>query len=178
MHRVDLLSALEVYSPVDRDEREMVGATSQFVKQQARCFERSLGIGHVTGSAWVVDLERNHTLLTHHRKLERWFQPGGHADGDADILRVALKEAREETGLADVRPVVETIFDVDVHSIPSNAREPCHLHYDIRFLLEADRSWPLVMSAESRDLAWVPFDRVPQYSNDASILRMLKKALA
>src|SRR5215510_11521790 len=97
----------------------MTAALRQFVAANPNCFERSLQIGHVTGSAWIVDLDRTHALLTHHRKLNKWLQLGGHADGDPDILRVALREAREESNLDAIRPVSENIFDVDIHVIPA-----------------------------------------------------------
>lgn len=175
MHRHPLLGKLARYKPVDDEERRMHEAITAFVKEHPECFERSLNIGHVTGSAWVVDREKQHVLLIHHRKLDRWLQPGGHADGDPDVLSVALREAREESGLAHVSPVLEEIFDVDVHLIPARGDEPAHYHYDIRFLLQADRSSPLVLSEESHDLRWVPLEKVETLSRERSILRMLEK---
>ncbi len=147
----------------------------EFVTQHKNCFDRTLSIGHITGSAWIIDTERRHALLTHHRKLDRWLQLGGHSDGEPNTLEVALREAREESGLERVTPVTEAIFDVDVHLIPARGDEPEHHHYDIRFLLEADRDTPLVISEESNDLAWVPLDEIAQRVSDASILRMLRK---
>lgn len=175
MHRHALLSKLARYQPADPEERRMHEAITAFVKEHAECFERSLPIGHVTGSAWVVDREREHVLLTHHRKLGRWLQPGGHADGDPEVLEVALREAREESGLERVDAVTEEIFDVDVHLIPARGREPAHHHYDVRFLLEADSSAPLVISEESHDLRWVPVRKVQTLTRERSVLRMLEK---
>src|ERR1019366_3306840 len=115
--RTPLLDKLRAYRPSDAHEARMAEQLRLFVEAHADCFERSLAIGHVTGSAWIVDRDRTHTLLTHHRKLDKWLQLGGHADGDLDILRVALREAREESGLEAIRPVSEEIFDVDIHTI-------------------------------------------------------------
>ncbi len=148
----------------------------QFVETHTDCFERSLSVGHVTGSAWILDRQRAFALLTHHRKLDKWLQPGGHADGDSDILRVAMREAREESGLEEIRPVSEDIFDVDIHAIPARKTEPAHLHYDVRFLLEADRNAPLALSEESRSLRWVALDRIAQLNPEESIARMVVKA--
>ncbi len=131
----------------------------------------------MTGSAWIVDCERTHALLTHHRKLDKWLQLGGHADGDPDILRVALREAREESSLEAIRPVSEEIFDVDIHAIPARGGEPAHFHYDVRFLLEADRAAALAVSEESRSLAWVPLDRVAELNGEESVLRMVRKTV-
>jgi hypothetical protein len=97
---------------LDAHEAAMAADMIQFVEQHADCAERSLQVGHLTGSAWIVDRERKRTLLTHHRKLNKWLQLGGHADGELNPLAVALREAREESGLTKLRVVDEAIFDV------------------------------------------------------------------
>ena len=153
----------------------MAERIGRFVTAHPDCFERSLAIGHVTGSAWVVDPERRHALLTHHRKLGKWLQPGGHADGDPDTLRVAQREAREESSLEQIRVVSEAIFDVDIHVIPARGAEPEHLHYDIRFLLEAGRGATLAPSSESQSLAWVALGAIAKLNPEESILRMVRK---
>ena len=146
-----------------------------FVLANEECFERSLLVGHVTGSAWIVDPSRSRCLLTHHRKLERWLQLGGHADGQTDVLEVALREAREESGLRSLRSLSTSIFDCDVHPIPARGAEPEHFHYDVRFLFEADAGEPLVVSEESKELAWVPLDEVARFAGEDSVLRMVGK---
>lgn len=149
-----------------------------FVETHADCFERSLLTGHITASAWILDLDRRYTLLTHHGKLDKWLQLGGHTDGDADVLGSALREAREESGLAEVSAISTEIFDVDIHRIPARKSEPEHFHYDVRFLLEADRAAPLAISSESKDLRWVPLCDVDQLTQEESVLRMLRKTHA
>ena len=175
MHRMLLLGKLDAYTGFDPAEMRMYTVLECFVQANPRCFERSLEIGHITGSAWIVDLEKTHVLLSHHRKLDRWLQLGGHADGDPDILNVAWREAREESGLEQVKPVSENIYDLDVHAIPASSKEPAHFHYDVRFLFTADRHAPLVISSESKDLAWVPVADIEKYSVDDSIMRMVHK---
>lgn len=175
MHRQPLLSLLERYeafSSIDDDARRRIDA---FVRSHPDCFERTLAVGHVTGSAWIVDRTRTRCLLTHHRKLDRWLQLGGHADGEADVLAVAMREAREESGLTKLRPVAATIFDCDVHPIPARKAEPEHFHYDVRFLFEADADEPLVVSAESKDLAWIALGDVARLESDESVMRMVVK---
>lgn len=178
MHRHPLLALLKAYQPYDKNEREMYEMLVRFVENETQCFERHLRIGHITGSAWIIDRQRRHVLLTHHRKLNRWLQLGGHADGETDILAVALREAREESGLEDIKPLSNVPFDVDVHPIPARGDEPRHLHYDVRWLLEADRATPLMISSESRDLAWVALDDIGRFTSDRSIMRMTEKVLA
>jgi len=178
MHRRALLSLLERHNAWDVNERAAVERTIEFVSRHADCFERTLAVGHVTGSAWVLDAERTHVLLTHHRKLGRWLQLGGHADGDPDVLAVARREACEESGLAAIVTLDEAIFDVDVHHIPVRGAEPEHWHYDVRFLLSAPRAARLTRTGESNELAWVPLDRVASLDTDASVLRMVAKTRA
>jgi 8-oxo-dGTP pyrophosphatase MutT (NUDIX family) len=173
----NLLALLAAHVPHDANEHEMCRRLTQFVGDHDDCFERSLRIGHVTGSAWVLDTLYSHVLLTHHGKLDKWLQLGGHADGEPDVLRVAMREAMEESGLTDIRPATESIFDVDIHLIPACGGEPEHFHYDVRFLFTADRTEPLNLTNESKALAWVVLEQVGQLTREESILRMVRKTL-
>ena len=175
MYRNPLLQLLENHQPFNQDEAQFKEQMIEFVQQNPDCFERSLLIGHVTGSAWIVDKSRQFTLLTHHRKLDKWFQTGGHCDGDSDVLNVAMKEAMEETGLTDIQAINPNIFDIDIHEIPERKGVPTHLHYDVRFLLEADMNEPLIITSESSDLAWVELSKVSQLNDSQSIMRMVLK---
>lgn len=133
--------------------------------------------GHITGSAWIIDASKEFVLLTHHAKLDKWLQPGGHADGDEDVLNVALREAREETGLIELLLVQKEIFDVDIHTIPLRKDFPEHLHYDIRFIFQASKDEPLLLTDESHALAWVHVRDLPKLTQDnTSMLRMAEKA--
>lgn len=115
--------------------------------------ERTCAAGHLTGSALVVDATGARTLLMLHRKLGRWFQPGGHADGDANLAAVARREAAEETGIAGLRVALPAI-DVDVHRVepPGGA---AHLHLDVRFLVVAPPGALEQANHESLALRWV-----------------------
>jgi 8-oxo-dGTP pyrophosphatase MutT (NUDIX family) len=177
MHRNPLLQLLKNHQPSTTEETQFKQQMIDFVEQNPDCFERSLLIGHITGSAWIVDKSRQFTLLTHHRKLDKWFQTGGHCDGDSDVLNVALKEAQEETGLLDIQVISPNIFDIDIHEIPARKGVPQHLHYDVRFLFEADMNEPLIVSSESSDLAWVALSKVSQLNDSESIMRMVRKDL-
>lgn len=157
-------------------ERAVTEQFSAFLQEYADAFLRSCRIGHFTGSAWIVDPANEHVLLTHHRKLDRWLQPGGHADGETDLAAVALREADEETGLTDLRLVTPSIFDLDRHVIPARTSEPEHFHYDVRFLIRAEGDRRFTVSEESHDLAWVPFGELENYGVGESILRMARKS--
>lgn len=175
MHRKKLLDLLEKHNPSDSNELKMTNETIEFVKTNEDCFKRELLIGHVTGSAWIVNDARTHVLMMHHRKLNQWFQPGGHCDGDPDVLNVALKEANEETGLENLKVVDGEIYDVDVHLIPERKGIPAHYHYDVRFLIEADMNEPLIVTEESNDLVWVSLDKIAEHNDSESIMRMARK---
>lgn len=172
-----ILRLLDNHQPADAHEARMLEDIKAFVRRYDNFHSRQQLAGHLTGSAWVVSEDRTHALLTYHGKLDLWVQLGGHVEDDADMLGAAWREACEESGLADVQPLSDQIFDVDVHAIPANAKEPAHFHYDIRFLFAADRTVPLVVSSESKDLAWVELEKIAELTAEESVLRMVRKTL-
>lgn len=176
MDRASFLAHLDAYSPFDSTELEMRERMRTFIEGNEECFERSFAPGHITASCWIVSARRDQALLTWHKRLNRWLQMGGHLEAsDRSLLEASLREAREESGLQSVRPLAAAIFDLDVHPIPERKNEPAHYHYDVRFLLEADPTEPLVVSEESRDVAWVSLSGIATLNSDASIQRMLAK---
>lgn len=185
MHREPLLELLARYERLHPDEADRVQQVCELVRNHADCFERSCLPGHVTASTWIVSSDRRRFLLTHHRKLGRWLQLGGHADGDPDVHAVALREAREESGLHELDWIggsgdgsAPLPLDVDVHGIPARPGEPAHQHHDVRFLLAARPGQTLVVSDESHDLAWFEWDRLESEFREESLLRMGRKARA
>jgi 8-oxo-dGTP pyrophosphatase MutT (NUDIX family) len=164
--------------PLDPHEAEMTAAALRFIDEHPDCLVRTCLRGHLTGSAWVVSPDRSRVLLTHHHKLDKWLQLGGHADGDPDLLAVALREAAVESGLIMLRLVTGELFDFDRHEIPAQGDVPEHWHFDFRFLIEADPADPLRISSESKDLAWVEIGRVTSLNPDESMARMVRKTAA
>lgn len=175
MKQAHILQQLDAHHPFDQREADLLQRIKDFVRAYENCHSRTLEIGHLTGSAWIIDHERAAALLTHHGKLNLWVQLGGHVENDPDLLSASWREAREESGLTDVLPLTPHIFDVDVHEIPANAKDPAHFHYDIRFLFTADRHAPLTVSSESKSLAWVPLENIHQLTQEESVLRMVRK---
>ena len=127
------------------------------------------------GSAWSVDRSGRAAVLLHHRKLDRWLQPGGHADGDPDVRAVAWREAREETALASLVPATEAVYDVDVHDILARGAEPAHKHYDVRFAFFADRDETPPGNLESHAVRWVDLADLDRYAVDGSVRRLAAK---
>ena len=158
-------------------EAATVELFKKFLLKSSRAFERSHVAGHFTGSAWLVSADGERVLLMHHRKLGRWLQPGGHADGDADLARVALREAQEETGVIGLS-IEGEIFDIDRHHIPARASEPDHWHYDVRYVIRAGEDERVIINPESHALAWRAVTEVAvDTSLDISLRRMAGKWL-
>jgi len=176
-YRRSILDDIEAYQVCYPDESAVVRRFRDFIEGNVNCFERELDSGHLTGSSLLLDKECERVLLTHHAKLDKWLQPGGHADGEKDIADVCLREAMEESGLGDIEFLHRPILDLDIHFIPSRQKEPGHFHYDCRFLLRTRSSNDYVLSPESKELAWVEFDQVHHYTEELSILRMISKAV-
>lgn len=154
----------------------------KFVEQTPDAFCRTHLAGHCTGSAFISSPCKEKVLLLFHPFLQRWLQPGGHADGDPDLLAVATREAHEETGLplSQLCPLPfaakeRVPFDLDIHEIPARGSEPAHLHYDLRFLLIASPELSLVPETPSLKLAWLTLDEVSERTDEESVLRMIEK---
>lgn len=174
MNRDFLLQLLNDYVPHPEEEifkKDMI----TFIKKYDNCFERELIIGHITGSAWLVNHDNSKALLMHHTKLDRWFQLGGHCDGNPDVLAVAIKEAQEESGIQNIVPVKKTIFDIDIHLIPANKKEKEHYHYDVRFLLQVQGDDTIVQNRESKELRWIGKNKTELPTSNPSVVRMFDK---
>jgi 8-oxo-dGTP pyrophosphatase MutT (NUDIX family) len=145
------------------------------LRDNPACFQRDSFPGHFTASALVVNFDGSRVLLHHHRKLDRWLQFGGHCDGDDDIIRVARREALEESGIEGLALASERPFDLDIHEIPAHGGDPVHYHYDIRFMFIAPESAAPVISEESHDLRWFTAEEALALPLDENLCRMIRK---
>jgi 8-oxo-dGTP pyrophosphatase MutT (NUDIX family) len=187
MHRRPLLEMLGRYCRLFPQEIDVVEQICALVEGHVDCFDRTCRPGHVTGSAWILSADRRRCLLTHHGKLNRWLQLGGHADGQSRVDEVALREAREESGMSyfDLVPIDGALLplDIDVHVIPARYDEAgrmiedAHEHHDVRFLLVARPDQPIRTSSESHEVAWFTPAEVERVTDEESVLRMLRKTL-
>ncbi len=177
--RSDLADAeaeLRAYEPPDDEQHAARDRMIAFLEAHPDALWRSCTEGHLTGSALVVDAEAEHLLVLFHAKVRRWLQPGGHVDGDANLAGVALREAREETGIAGLRVVVPAI-DLDIHEFHA-AGERDHLHLDTRFVVLAPPGAVVRGNHESEGLRWVTVDELPGLGADPGTVRMAARGLA
>jgi ADP-ribose pyrophosphatase YjhB (NUDIX family) len=195
--RQDLLASLDSYhhtwaiteypTRVTSEEVDRVECFKSFVSSTQDCFLRSHQVGHITGSALVVNSNLTKVLLTHHRKLGMWLQLGGHADGHHLVHEVAMTEAMEESGLSNLsflsyewdlfqqnvsRPLP---FDLDSHVIPANAKDGEHIHYDVRYLIVADHETAPIVSHESHDVRWFTIPEARHLTQERSMHRQFDK---
>ena len=173
-----LAAALADYRRRWPEEAVATACFAELLDDVENPFQRERLAGHFTGGAWLVSADGERILMTHHRKLDRWLQLGGHADGDRDLRRVALKEAEEESGLSGLS-VYPDIFDLDRHWIPDHKDVPGHWHYDVRYVVRAGGDESFVVSEESHALAWRDIAALAgDASLDESLRRMARKWLS
>ena len=167
------LEAYLPHSPAQAAERDRMLAFLDAHPADAHL--RSCLEGHLTASCLLLDARGERGLLTHHRKLGRWLQLGGHCDGDANLAHVAWLEATEESGIAGIE-VDPTPVDLDFHVIPARPGEPEHLHLDARFLARAPAGAREVVSHESLELGWFGPDELSGIDTDGSVTRLFALA--
>jgi 8-oxo-dGTP pyrophosphatase MutT (NUDIX family) len=175
----ELAEELDRYRQRWPSEAEVCALFADLLREESDAdpFTRERLAGHLTASSWLVDRSGRRILLTHHRKLDRWLQLGGHADGNRHLAQVALREAEEESGLYDLTVEAE-LFDLDRHWIPQRGEVPGHWHYDARYVVQAGGNEDYVVSDESHDLAWREIVAVAKdESLDPSLRRMAQKWL-
>tara|TARA_Y100000817_G_C16691728_1_gene470770 strand:+ start:149 stop:700 length:552 start_codon:yes stop_codon:yes gene_type:complete len=172
--KTTIKSLIDRYETQDPEQIDFKNRFLEFLDSSDECFKRSHLVGHITGSTLVVNPDKTKVILTLHKKLNCWLQPGGHADGDSDPMRVAAKEAWEETGIDGIQFLSDQIFDLDIHTIPVFGDVPEHLHFDVRFLMQAPHE-NFAISEESHDLKWFTFEESLKEDLDSSLVRMIKR---
>ena len=151
---MSLYEQVSLYSTPFQEEKVSQATILDFLRQDGPHCCRSNTTGHITASAFLLNRYGSHFLVMHHRKLNQWFQPGGHLEPNESPLEGAIREAMEESGISEISPVVTDIYDLDVHYIPENSHESAHFHYDIRFLLQTFRD-DFQSNDESNELRWI-----------------------
>jgi 8-oxo-dGTP pyrophosphatase MutT (NUDIX family) len=180
MPLVSLIESLRAHAPADPEERDDLQEILAFVAAHDNPFDRAIPSGHLTGSAIVLSADFSQVLLLFHPKLTRWLQPGGHAEaGERTGEHVALREAREETGIhgLSLHPQAPRPLDVDVHDIPARPTEPAHQHLDLRYLVQAPAGARIAPAeGETLRIRWFGWNELDDLGLDHGLKRALRKA--
>lgn len=168
---MSLLTALTAFVPYNEQEARDREVLLHCLQHEPDVFMRQNRLAHFTASAWIVNAQRDRVLMAYHNLYGSWAWLGGHADGSADLLAVALREAREESGLSDVRPVSENIFSVEVLTVDGHEKRgeyvPSHLHLNATYLLEANETAPLrAKPDENSAVRWFAPDEAVRMSSE------------
>lgn len=169
-----ILEKIEKYQSDYPEDKDAAQRLYKFIASTDLAFHRENLEGHVTGSCLIISPDKQKVLLTHHKKLNKWIQLGGHSDGDENTLNVSMREAEEESGISDLSFVSKDIFSIDIHTIPARKQEPEHLHYDISFLIQAHHE-NYIVSDESHDLKWFAVKDLMGMELEDSLSRMVKR---
>ena len=171
------------YEPTNEQE----AADQQLFLKCMQAFDQILTrdneIAHVTCSAFVVNKARTKVLMVHHNIYHSWSWTGGHADGETDFLSVALREVQEETGVSHLQPVTPDIFSLDVLTVEKKKKKgkfiSPHLHLNVAYLIEADEEQALTIAEEENSgVAWLPIDKIDEYSNEEHMKPIYHKIIA
>ncbi len=186
MNRQELIKAISAYVPYNAQEAADKENILAFLTENEDAFLRSNEIAHMTASAWVVNREKTKVLMVYHKIYDSWSWTGGHADGETDLLAVALREVREETGVKTVFPLSDDIFSLEALTVDGHEKHgqyvPSHLHLNITYLLEADEKETLtVCKDENKAVAWFSLEDALRASTEpwfvACIYRKLNDKL-
>lgn len=171
MNRKDLVEQIRIYTPWNEQEERDKEIILRFLETNDDAFLRSNAVAHMTASAWVVNRPRTRVLLAYHKIYDSWTWTGGHADGEEDLLSVALREVQEETGVKNVSPVTRNIYSIETLTVDGHEKHgkyvPSHLHMNVTFLLEADESDALtVRTDENTGVGWFAKNEVFTVSSE------------
>jgi 8-oxo-dGTP pyrophosphatase MutT (NUDIX family) len=154
-----LIEEIEKYEPFNEMEERDKELILRALRREENVFSRENSLCHMTASAWISSPDRTKVLMAYHNIYDSWSWLGGHADGDTDLLRVALKEAEEESGLSKVKPLMQDIFSLEVLTVDGHMKKgkyvSSHLHLNVTYLLEADdREMVRAKEDENRGVRW------------------------
>lgn len=166
-----LIDDLKRYQPYNEQEEKDKALILECLENNEKVFTRDSVAAHMTVSAWVVNKSRDKVLMAYHNIYDSWAWLGGHADGESDLLKVAVKEAMEESGVKNISPVSEDIYSVEVLTVDGHIKRgeyvSSHLHLNVTYLLEADEDEVLTVKPdENSGIAWLTFDEVMEKSSE------------
>lgn len=174
---------IKEYVPYNEQEEKDKEAMLKCINSFNDVLTRNNEIAHITSSAFIVNRERDKVLMVHHNIYNSWAWTGGHADGEKDLLRVAIKEAKEETGIKNVYPINDNIFSLDILPVLGHIKNgkyiSPHLHLSITYLVEADEKESLIAKEdENSAVQWIPIDKINMYSSEVHMHKVYDKVVS
>ncbi|MDO5521156.1 MAG: NUDIX hydrolase [bacterium] len=168
---MDILQQIKDFTPWNEQEAKEKELILSYMEQYENVFERENEMAHMTASCWLVNKERTKVLMIYHNIYNSWAWTGGHADGDRDLLHVAIKEAKEETGLVNVTPVKEDVFSLEILGVNGHVKKGkfvgTHMHLNVTYLLEADEQEEIrVKPDENSGVKWVDLHEAVELSTE------------
>ena len=181
-NRAELSEAIGAFRPENEQEEADKKGILAFLSANENAFTRDNTIAHMTASAWVVNHDRTKVLMVYHKIYDSWSWTGGHADGEENLLAVALREVTEETGVSSVTPVSDDIFSLEILTVDGHEKHgsyvPSHLHMNVTYLLEADEEEPLtVCEDENKGVAWFGLDEALSASSEPWFVQRIYRKL-
>lgn len=175
-----IVATLQAHHCADEKESRDVQFIIEMCHAHPNILSATCEVGHITGSAIVMDTNRERVLLNHHKKFDRWMQFGGHGEAESEPHLIALREGIEESGLDDLRlfpnAIHPLLLDVDVHPIPQKPPRPQHYHLDMRYLLLTDAPQLARATDESNDIRWFALTELDALNLEPNVQRMIAKA--
>ncbi|MCR1952494.1 MULTISPECIES: NUDIX hydrolase [unclassified Clostridium] len=174
------IEEIKSYVPYTKQEIADKEAILYAINNFNNLLTRENPLAHITSSGYIVNKDKTKVLMIYHNIYNSWSWTGGHADGDEDLLYVAIKEAKEETGVKNIKALDNKIFSLDVLPVPAHIKKgkeiASHLHLSVAYLLEADENDELfIKEDENSGVKWIPIDEVGVYSTELDMIKLYEK---
>lgn len=179
---MSLLKQLKAYAPYNEQETNDKEVMIKLLEKESDIFTRENEVAHFTASSWLVNKEHTKVLMIYHNIYHSWSWTGGHADGDMDLLAVAMREAMEETGVKTITPVSKDLFSIEILTVDGHIKRgkyvPSHLHLNVTYLLEADEAEVLhIKQDENSGVAWFTLEEALEKCSEPWMIEWIYKKL-